>query len=298
MWLFSRVLLACCLVLLTHLSRPVQGANDPRLRLRASCDTACRGQKCGQVNREPRVVGGSPTLPHQYPWLASLFYRGKLYCAASLVSDTFLITAAHCIKRVTMSRVEIVLGHYNKTNLREASRASRKVGAWWAHPDFDRRSYNNDIGVIKLDTPVVMNKYISPVCLPNLSATETYAGKTGIVAGWGRLEENGEPAKVLREVRVPIMTNSECKTKKYKPHEITDTMMCAGYDTGKIDACQGDSGGPLLYSNGTNIQVIGIVSWGQGCAREKYPGVYTRISAYWDFINSHIYKEGCFCPSQ
>ncbi|XP_066977455.1 trypsin-1-like [Macrobrachium rosenbergii] len=255
----------------------------------------CRGYRCGTPNREGRVVGGRITQRNLYPWLVSLSYRGKLYCGASLINDRFLITAAHCIKRVNKARVDILLGSYNKSDASEVSRQVRRVKDWWAHDGFDRRTFINDVGIIELNEPVEFDRHIRPVCLP--SEEKSYIGQFGIVPGWGRQSEDGESSDVVREVRVPIISNEECRNKKYKPHEIKDSMMCAGYDAGKIDACQGDSGGPLLHERpeGNQIDLIGIVSWGQGCARAGYPGVYTRIQSYREFIDSKV-SSGCFCP--
>lgn len=284
----AAILILCQFVLSTE-----ETVSELRFAEKTLCN--CRGYRCGTPNRDGRVVGGKVTQRGQYPWLVSLSYRGKLYCGASLVNDRFLVTAAHCIKRVNQARVEILLGSYNKTDVTEVSRQVRRVKQWWAHEGFDRRSYNNDIGVIQLDKPVEIDRYIRPVCLP--TQDKSYVGEYGIVAGWGRQSESGVSSDVVREVRVPIISNSECKTKKYKPAEITDNMMCAGYDAGKIDACQGDSGGPLLLerSGQKQIDLIGIVSWGQGCARAGYPGVYTRIQNYRNFVDTKI-NEGCFCP--
>ncbi|KAG7156333.1 trypsin-1-like [Homarus americanus] len=291
-----RLTLLCGLILLVHFCSHSQ-AEDRRLktRSRGRCDGVCKSYTCGTVNRSGRVVGGTPTSAGKYPWLVSLFYRGKLYCGATLINNRYLITAAHCVKRVNLNNVKIVLGSYNKTDVHEPSRQVRKVGTWWAHQLFDRRSYNNDIGIIMLNEEVEITKHVRPVCLP-VSGDGNYTGLTGIVPGWGRLSENGYPSEVVHEVKVPIISNEECKKKKYRPSEITDNMMCAGYDEGKIDACQGDSGGPLLLDTGKNIEIIGVVSWGQGCARAKYPGVYTRLEKYMDFVNSKIYDQGCFCP--
>ncbi|XP_045615427.1 venom protease [Procambarus clarkii] len=284
------------LVLLAQLCDLAQGGNKHvRQRSRGTCDGVCKEYTCGTPNRDGRVVGGTPTSVGQYPWLAALYYRSKLYCGATLVTDRHLVTAAHCVQRVRSGYVRIMLGSYNKSNTDEEWRQERKIGKSFPHPDFERRSYNNDIAVIELDIPVTITKYVRPVCLPT-TTNKTYEGILATVPGWGRQSESGDPSEVVREVKVPIMTNEECKKKKYKPHEITDNMMCAGYDEGKIDACQGDSGGPLLYNNGKNIDLIGVVSWGQGCARAKFPGVYARISNYIDFITSKLKDDGCFCP--
>ncbi|XP_071530688.1 venom protease-like [Panulirus ornatus] len=292
---FLNYALLCGLVLLAYLLSPAQSQRQElRARRRMMCDGVCKAFTCGTPNRDGRVVGGVQTSPGEYPWLVSLFHRRKLYCSATLVTDRHLITAAHCLKRVTKASMDIVLGMYNKTNPNEATRQVRKAEQWWAHKDFERRSFNNDIGIILLNESVTITKYVRPVCLPE-SLDRDYVGEMGIVAGWGRQSEDGKPSTILREVSVPIMSNAECKTTKYKPQEITSNMMCAGYTEGKIDACQGDSGGPLVFDNGASFDIIGVVSWGQGCARARYPGVYTRISKYWEFITSKI-NLGCSCP--
>ncbi|XP_045118601.1 vitamin K-dependent protein C-like [Portunus trituberculatus] len=228
--------------------------------------------------------------------MVAFYYSGKLYCSGSLVNDRYIITAAHCIRRVAKHKISLVLGSHNKTTHDEEGRQVRKVATVWHHPSFQRNTYNNDLGIVKLDVPAEITKFVRPICLPS-DRDATYEGLSGIVAGWGRMKEYGNSSDVLRYVKVPIMTNAECKTKNYSPREITENMMCAGYDAGKIDACQGDSGGPLMYKNGSRIEIIGVVSWGEGCARARYPGVYTRLSKYWTEIDRELNKEkSCSCP--
>ncbi|XP_063840093.1 trypsin 3A1-like [Scylla paramamosain] len=275
---------------------PVQGRATVMLKMRDSCDGKCLNFTCGTPNRGGRVVGGNETAPNEYPWIVAFYYSGKLYCSGSLVNDRYIITAAHCVRRVAKHKITLIFGSHNKTIQEEKGRQVRKIDSVWYHPSFQRHTYNNDLGIIKLDVPVEITKFVRPICLPS-NSQETYEGSMGIVAGWGRTDESGNSSDVLRYVKVPIMTNTECKTKKYRPREITENMMCAGYDAGKIDACQGDSGGPLMYKNGSRIELIGVVSWGEGCARPGYPGVYTRISMYWTDINRELNKEkSCSCP--
>ncbi|XP_047736429.1 trypsin [Hyalella azteca] len=276
------------------LSITVRKRND--LATGSSCN--CQGLKCGLVGRTNRVVGGSETTLTELPWIAAMFYKGKLYCGAALVSNEHLVTAAHCINRVDKRHVEIVFGSHNISDVVEAGRQTRRVGDWWAHPGFQRRSFNNDIGVIRLSEPLVLGTDVRPVCLPESGGD--YVGQHAIVAGWGRVSEKGRNSEVLRKVRVPIMSNDECKTKKYRPSEITDNMVCAGYDQGKIDACQGDSGGPMMFETKNNagqrqVDLIGVVSWGQGCARPGYPGVYTRVENFSNFLRQQI-GASCLCP--
>ncbi|MPC24242.1 Plasma kallikrein [Portunus trituberculatus] len=130
-----------------------------------------------------------------------------------------------------------------------------------------------------------------------------YVGELGIATGWGRISEKGEPTDTLKEALVPIFPNAVCQALRYQPYEITDNMFCAGYINGGTDSChsvsvaslQGDSGGGLLWEGSDGkMDVIGVVSWGQGCGRPGYPGVYTRVTRYLDWIHQHT-RDSCYC---
>lgn len=135
------------------------------------------------------------------------------------------------------------------------------------------------------------------------------AGKIGTVVGWGRTTEGGMLPSVVQEVQVPILSLSQCRAMKYRASRITSYMLCAG--RGSQDSCQGDSGGPLLINNGgkyevvgwyrsiflrqflLNLSIVGIVSWGIGCGRPGYPGVYTRVSKYLNWLKNNL--DSCLC---
>lgn len=102
-----------------------------------------------------------------------------------------------------------------------------------------------------------------------------------VVSGWGLVSENGKNSETLRKVTVPIMQQAICRSLYLKKGNVTNRMICAGYLGGVMDACQGDSGGPLVYKN----TLLGIVSWGHGCARANYPGVYTKVSKFRNWIS-------------
>ncbi|KAL4085053.1 hypothetical protein QTP88_027891 [Uroleucon formosanum] len=119
------------------------------------------------------------------------------------------------------------------------------------------------------------------------------------VIGWGKTGENENESYRLQKVDVPIISNEDCKKMGYLPEMITNNMICAGYKEGQKDACQGDGGGPLLrhIDSSDTMEVVGIVSWGTGCAIENFPGVYTRVTNYLDWIMDHIGNE-CICGAE
>ena len=127
---------------------------------------------------------------------------------------------------------------------------------------------------------------VQPICLPEPG--QDYDNVSALVTGWGRLNYTGPKSDTLKEVRVNTVTNSEC-ARSHGDHRISDNMICAGA-TGR-DSCEGDSGGPLavLGQDGSYRQ-IGVVSWGKagGCARQDYPGVYTRVTSLLGWIHQTI----------
>lgn len=134
-----------------------------------------------------------------------------------------------------------------------------------------------------------MNNNLPPAVVKDFEGTLT------VIAGWGRVAESKPVSDVLRSVIVPVWGQEECKSSGYGEKRITDNMMCAGYHNGDKDACQGDSGGPMAMEGATgSMEVIGVVSWGRGCARPNLPGVYTRIVNYLPWIKEQV-GEACYC---
>ncbi|XP_014270367.1 trypsin-1 isoform X1 [Halyomorpha halys] len=247
--------------------------------------------KCGVVNQEIRIVGGRPTGVNRYPWVARILYDGQFHCGGSLLNGDFVLTAAHCVRRLKRSKIRVILGDHDQYVTTDAPAIMRAVSAIIRHRNFDVNSYNHDIALLKLRKPVAFSKSIRPVCLPPSDLDPS--GKVGTVVGWGRLSEGGSLASEVQEVQVPILTLQQCRSTKYRPSRITPNMVCAG--VGKEDSCQGDSGGPLLVnSEGEKYQIVGIVSWGVGCGRPGYPGVYTRVTSYLNWVKRNM-RESCAC---
>ncbi|GLH08206.1 Serine proteinase stubble [Gryllus bimaculatus] len=266
-----------------HHAHHTQAPDEPSNVL---ADASC-GARNGAMEQE-RIVGGQNADIGEWPWMAALFNGGRQFCGGSLIDNIHILTAAHCVAHMSswdVARLTVHLGDHNiKTNY-EVRHIVKKVKRVVRHRGFDSRTLYNDVAVLTLDSPVTFTQQVRPVCLP--SGNALYAGQTATVIGWGSLRESGRQPEILQEVSIPIWTNSECRAKygSAAPGGIVEHFLCAGYD-GK-DSCSGDSGGPLMINNGRWTQV-GIVSWGIGCGKGQYPGVYTRVTHFMPWITKNL----------
>ncbi|XP_017776654.1 PREDICTED: trypsin-1-like [Nicrophorus vespilloides] len=252
----------------------------------------CGDCACGVTFKQTRIVGGVETQVNAYPWMTILSYNGRFYCGASVINNKYLLTATHCVNGFTKERLQAVFLDHDRSNQFETKTFTRKIAAILKHRGYNMGgSYNNDIALLRLDEELPFSGLLRPVCLPTIG--KSYTGYTGIATGWGATEEHGQVSNKLMEVDVPILSNIDCRKTGYGG-KITDNMMCAGYKHGTKDSCQGDSGGPLHIVNSTYHTIVGIVSWGEGCAEPNYPGVYTRVNRYISWIRSNT-KDACYC---
>ncbi|WP_370943359.1 serine protease [Amycolatopsis sp. cg5] len=218
---------------------------------------------------QPGIVGGQPAAVAQYPFAVFLTdENGSQFCGAVLIGENSVATAAHCAKAVTKPNLRVVAGRQDK---RVKDGTVSTVSDIWVNPDYTDPGTGNDIALL---TTTSRLRYETA----QVTQTARYYTENTMatVLGWGRLKDNGDRSDVLRSVDVPMISDASCKAAygNYDP----STMVCAGYEKGGKDACQGDSGGPLVVGK----VLIGIVSWGVGCAQPGKPGVYTRVSAFAD----------------
>lgn len=234
-----------------------------------------------------KIVGGWPAALGQYPYqvsIQSLNADGstKHFCGGSIVTPNWVVLAAHCCKGHATSNLTLAAGLLysdlsSNGNPAVQIRRGLKNEIFF---DYDINSIMYDICLIKVTEPFVFDDYVQPIALPKQMQV-TPVGSLAVVSGWGATVENGPLSPELRAVQVPIISDAECEDDYYAVFYDTDpSMICAGIPEGGIDACQGDSGGPLVFNN----ELIGIVSWGLGCARPKLPGVYTEVAYYVDWI--------------
>jgi secreted trypsin-like serine protease len=225
-----------------------------------------------------RVVGGKPAKQGEFPWIARL----SMGCGGSLIAKDVVLTAAHCVDgtgpttdiTATMGQVDL-----------ESPKAIQVKSTYVFVPEggFDT---GDDWALIKL---------ARKVDLPLLAITTTPALNKGqfTVMGWGAATEGGPQERYLLKAKVPFVDDKTCG-KAYADPEwgfVADKMLCAGKKQGGVDTCQGDSGGPMVRKNADGRwRQVGIVSWGQGCARPNFPGVYTEVSTFTADIKAALKK--------
>uniref|UniRef100_A0A4W6DEI1 Peptidase S1 domain-containing protein n=1 Tax=Lates calcarifer TaxID=8187 RepID=A0A4W6DEI1_LATCA len=242
------------------------------------CVFIVRLSVCGQAGLNTRIVGGQNAPPGNWPWQASVHRFGRHICGGTLINNEWVMTATSCLITGT-NNLLVYLGRERQEgpNPNEVSRTIIHV---INHPNYNPTTADNDISLLRLSSPVNFTSYILPVCLA-ASGSTFHNGTDAWVTGWGDTAL-GVPLpspQNLTEVEVPIVGNRECSC-SYGLFAITGNMMCAGL--------QGDEGGPLVIKqNGSWIQA-GIVSFGLGCAQANFPAVFTRVSQYQSWINSHI----------
>ncbi|MDO9105618.1 MAG: trypsin-like serine protease [Methylovulum sp.] len=233
---------------------------------------------------DTNIVGGHDATPGQWPWVVSLSvknvfpYDGQ-FCGGTLISPTWVITAAHCMQGETVKTLDVIANIFDLSVDKGQRVAVKRI---IVHPDYNARSEDNDLALLQLTKPVHASS------LPLIKGTATLAGTDATVIGWGLLNENEDTyPSILQEVVVPIKSDAQCKSSNGEG-SITESMMCAGLAAGGKDSCQGDSGGPLMVIQARKWVLAGITSWGTGCARPKLYGVYTRVSRFVSYINQTI----------
>ncbi|XP_065169721.1 trypsin-7-like [Atheta coriaria] len=221
-----------------------------------------------------RIVGGDDANVEDFPYQLSLQSYGSHICGASIISSKWAVTAAHCTDGSSASSLSLVAGI---SNLDESGQKI-KIAKIHQNPQYSSWDIDYDISVLELATEIELGSTAQPVGLPS-DGSDPAAGTDVVCSGWGTLYEGGYVSDQLQSVTVQIVSREDCND-QYGSGSITDRMICAGVPEGGKDACQGDSGGPLV----ANGQLVGIVSWGYGCARPTHAGVYSNVGALRSYI--------------
>ncbi|CAF3476232.1 unnamed protein product [Adineta steineri] len=270
--------------------------------------------ECGlPVNRrQARIVNGDQSYRGQWPWMAvvGVYFRDDTNrwinitqkCAATLIANRYLLTAAHCLSnqlptfdtmrlpnryqsslkdtyRVSFDVIDVENDIVNNGNINN-KKQSRTYTLEHAciHPGFNHNTLLHDIAILKLKQPIIRSSLIDTICLPTNEQIINNGSRLW-VAGWGSNAEYSSSLNTLMHADLQMLPSSLCPS-----IESNDYQICAGWSDGKKDACRGDSGGPLMLLSNNRWYIVGIVSFGDGCSRANSGGIYTRVSAYHKWI--------------
>ncbi|MCI2423508.1 serine protease [Saccharopolyspora sp. K220] len=224
----------------------------------------------------PNIVGGQDADIADHPFTVALVTPdGQQFCGGSLVAADKVLTAAHCTVGQQAADINVVSG---RTVMSSQDGTVSEVTNIWVHPEYTDAAQGFDVSVLTLaapvqEAPIELATADDPGYAPDTQAT---------ILGWGNTSENGQQSDNLQMATVPVTSDETCSGAyaEYNP----DAMVCAGLPEGGVDTCQGDSGGPMVVNN----KLIGVTSWGEGCARPGKPGVYARVGSYHDVITEQI----------
>uniref|UniRef100_A0A0N5BD37 limulus clotting factor C n=1 Tax=Strongyloides papillosus TaxID=174720 RepID=A0A0N5BD37_STREA len=257
---------------------------------------------CGQTPIIPNVnnktsvdiVGGSDAVPYSWPWQVIFcdtqwFKRCDLNCGGSIIAPGWIMTAGHCIFDLAAldhpSTFRIKTGVYDESKNNETGETLHKIKKIYLHPNYESvPDPTRDIALIEIEDEIIFNNHVQPICLPSTDKNVVVEPNSAWATGWGTTTEEGSISRKLKQVNLPFVNDKTCNSEypnKFKP----DFMICAGKKGS--DTCIGDSGGPLVVQSksGTWYQ-YGITSFGKGCGEYKHAGVYARVTAFCDFIET------------
>lgn len=233
------------------------------------------------LNANDKIVGGELVDPAKTETKYIVSIGGG--CAGSIINAKWILTAAHCS---SLFRSTVTGG---SVDLNSTKRIKLEVKKSYIHPKNVGSKYSYDFALLELKTPIDFQASgLAPISMVNPELVQTGAIDAGVVAtvlGWGTTSESGSISKLMRMVEVPIVSNAVANSASSYNGQVDDSMLAAGYDAGKKDSCQGDSGGPLTIEGTDGTPVLaGVVSWGKGCARAKYYGIYGNVSVAYPWI--------------
>jgi secreted trypsin-like serine protease len=223
------------------------------------------------VGAGPRVVGGTPAALGEFPWVVRL----SMGCGGALLATDIVLTAGHCVPSTGANTS--ITATVGVVDLASPDAVKIRSNYVYKAPEYVSYDRGSDWALIRLAQPASFPP------LPIAATAEPNAGPFTIM-GWGADREGGDQQRLLRKAQVPVVDDATCG-KSYRDNGanfVDEAMLCAGlFGVGGVDTCQGDSGGPMVNRDADgNFVQVGIVSWGFGCARAQYPGIYTEVSTY------------------
>ncbi len=236
---------------------------------------------------EQEIVGGAVAPITAAPWQVSLqSAAGQHFCGGSIISPTWVVTAAHCVADGAPGRIVAGVAKISASATGQVRLIKRVV----SYPGYTDPTVGKDAALIELTTPFELNattvKAIKPLTSKDAVALSA-PGVNATVTGWGATSEGATTLPDdLRTVTVPLLSLASANTSYNRT--LTADQLPAGLAAGGKDSCQGDSGGPLVVANGGEMMLAGIVSWGDGCARANLPGLYARVTSFSGWMDGYV----------
>ncbi|EOV0869595.1 trypsin-like serine protease [Vibrio parahaemolyticus] len=237
-----------------------------------------------------RIIGGEPANTSDWKFIASLVRKGQPtsighFCGGSFLGGKYVLTAAHCVEGLNADDIDIVLGLYDQNNESQAQRIA--VNNIYSHDEYNSNTTNNDIALIELEHSV--DSATIDLATPEVLDSVRVGDKLH-VAGWGNTSTTDRVyPTVLQQVDLEYVDRATCQNLPGNYSNVSDDGICAGYYWGGKDSCQGDSGGPLIVDDNGFNKLLGVVSWGDGCAQPNAYGVYANVAHFQHngWIDSH-----------
>ncbi|XP_054275587.1 transmembrane protease serine 11D-like [Macrosteles quadrilineatus] len=231
---------------------------------------------------ELRIINGSNATEGEFPFMAAIFYKGYFTCGGTILSEDWILTAAHCVNDRDLTQFSVLTGTIDLDGDDGRLTYVSQIIVHKGYQDSDNQV--NDIALFRLSVALEYDSVTQPVTL-SAQNTDPSANSKVVVTGWGVSKINGNPVRYLQKATIQIISNPDCSA-PYKPYNISilSTNVCAGTANGGIGQCTGDSGGPVLVE-GSNTYQVGIISFSaKPCGIKGYPGVNTRVSQYLGWI--------------
>ncbi|CAD5126830.1 DgyrCDS14860 [Dimorphilus gyrociliatus] len=231
-----------------------------------------------------RIVGGWEARANEFPYQLSLRVFESHVCGAVVINSNWALSAAHCTPIGSFNGLIIVAGAHNRSNPLNNEQRSNILTVINHERYTNPLRHSNDISLLQLANSLELNDNVAAACSPRLT---DYVNVIATSSGWGATVSGGPIPHVLRYTNVEIWSNSRCNASY--PGSIDESMVCAS--TPGRDICQGDSGGPLAYNNNGRFEVVGLASWGRGCAEPGNPGVYARVASKLEWIRENTERR-------
>ncbi|XP_032495726.1 transmembrane protease serine 5 [Phocoena sinus] len=279
-----------------QLSPRLGGLPEEVWQPRRSCTSgqmvSLRCSECGTRPLASQIVGGQAVAPGRWPWQASVALGARHTCGGSVLAPHWVVTAAHCVHSFRLSRrsswrVHAGLVSHSTVRPHQGAVVERII----AHPLYSAQSHDYDMALLQLRTPLHFSDTVGAVCLP-AEEQDFPRGSQCWVSGWGHTDpSHTHRSDTLRDTVVPLLSTQLCNSSCVYSGALTPRMLCAGYLDQRADACQGDSGGPLVCLDKGTWRLVGVVSWGRGCAEPNHPGVYAKVAEFLDWIQDTAQGE-------